>query len=194
MSIMYNGNQVAGVPEVDFALDPSSQNPIANSAVASELAEAASNLDIVISGNKADQTASIGQYVTLQNSTISGRSDGLYKAAKTIPANTAIDSTYLTAVTAGGLNDLKAALLDKTAIAEMQVSDTTNQDGYILLENLSVNTRYIISCRFISMEAIPYARSNNTWGIRLLDISTRQPVVNTPVSGYVLIVRTDYLY
>lgn len=34
MSIMYKGEKVAGIPEVDLALDKTSQNPIANSAVA----------------------------------------------------------------------------------------------------------------------------------------------------------------
>lgn len=61
---------------------------------------------IVVNGNKAALSAAIGQFVILKNSTIPGRSDGLYTAAKAIPANTAINSTYLTAVTDGGLNAL----------------------------------------------------------------------------------------
>lgn len=61
---------------------------------------------IVVNGNKAALSAAIGQFVILKNSTISNRSDGLYTAAKAIPANTAINSTYLTAVTDGGLNAL----------------------------------------------------------------------------------------
>jgi hypothetical protein len=65
-------------------------------------------IGIVINGNKSASGASIGQYVVLQHSTISGKPNGIYKAAKTIPANTEIDGTYLTAVSAGGLNDLKS--------------------------------------------------------------------------------------
>lgn len=64
-------------------------------------------IGIVCTGNSCAISASTGQYVVLKNSTISGRADGLYTAAKTIPANTEIDSTYLTAVSSGGLNDLK---------------------------------------------------------------------------------------
>lgn len=61
---------------------------------------------IVVNGNKAALSAATGQFVILKNSTISGRADGLYTAAKPIPANTAINNTYLTAVTGGGLNAL----------------------------------------------------------------------------------------
>ena len=63
-------------------------------------------LGIVINGNSTPVGASVGQYVIVKNSTITGITDGLYKAAQAIPANTAIDSTYLTTASNGGLNDL----------------------------------------------------------------------------------------
>jgi hypothetical protein len=63
-------------------------------------------LGIVINGNSTPVGASVGQYVIVKNSTISDIADGLYTAALPIPANTAIDDTYLTAVSEGGLNDL----------------------------------------------------------------------------------------
>ena len=63
-------------------------------------------LGIVITGNSTPVGASAGQYVIVKNSTISGITDGLYTAAQAIPANTAIDSTYLTAVSGGGLNSI----------------------------------------------------------------------------------------
>lgn len=65
-------------------------------------------IGIVVNGNKTASgvTASSGQYVILINSTITGKADGLYTAAKAIPANTALDGTYLTAVSGGGLNDV----------------------------------------------------------------------------------------
>ena len=68
-------------------------------------------LGIIVDGNKAAVSATTGQYIILRNSTITGKTDGLYTAAKSIPANTAIDGTYLTAVSGGGLN----ALNDKIA-------------------------------------------------------------------------------
>ena len=64
-------------------------------------------LGIVINGNSTPVGASVGQYVIVKNSTISGITDGLYTAAQAIPANTAIDATYLTAVSDGGLNAVK---------------------------------------------------------------------------------------
>lgn len=63
-------------------------------------------LGIVINGNSTSVGASVGQYVIVKNSTISGITDGLYTAAQVIPANTAINATYLSAVRGGGLNDL----------------------------------------------------------------------------------------
>lgn len=67
-------------------------------------------LGIVINGNSTPVGASAGQYVIVKNSTISGVTDGLYKASLAIPANTAIDATYLTAVSGGGLNSLGSGL------------------------------------------------------------------------------------
>lgn len=63
-------------------------------------------IGIVVDGDKAATNVTLDQFVILKNSTISSRADGLYTAAKPIPANTAIDKTYLTAVTGGGLNAL----------------------------------------------------------------------------------------
>lgn len=63
-------------------------------------------LGIVIDGNSTPVGASAEQYVIVKNSTISGITDGLYTAAQAIPANTAIDFTYLTAVSDGGLNSV----------------------------------------------------------------------------------------
>lgn len=66
----------------------------------------AAYIGIVVNGNKATLSAAIGQFIVLRNSTISGCTDGLYTAAKEIQADTAIDNTYLTAVSGGGLNAL----------------------------------------------------------------------------------------
>ena len=66
-------------------------------------------LGIVIKGNSTPIGADVGQYVIVKNSTISSITDGLYKAVKVIPANTAINSTYLTKVNSGGMNDLKSS-------------------------------------------------------------------------------------
>ena len=73
-------------------------------------------IGIVVDGNKAATAVTLGQFVILKNTTISGKADGLYTAAKAIPANTAIDGTYLTSVSGGGLNSLKAMVADLNAV------------------------------------------------------------------------------
>ena len=84
----------------------------ASSVVKSALNTVDESIAIRVSGNKTTYAsgAAIGQYIIVDGSTITGITDGLYKAAKAIPYNTVIDSTYLTAASGGGLNDLKAAI------------------------------------------------------------------------------------
>ena len=65
----------------------------------------------IVNGNKSTVGAAIGEYVLVRNSSITGITDGAYTAAKAIPANTTIDSTYLTAVgTGGALNALNSKM------------------------------------------------------------------------------------
>lgn len=82
---------------------------------------------IVCNGKRCATSASTGQYVILQNSSIPGRNDGLYTAAKAIPANTDLDSSYLTAVSGGGLN----ALNNKITVSTPSItkSDTISSGG-----------------------------------------------------------------
>ena len=63
----------------------------------------------IINGNKSTTAIPLAQYAIVKNSTITNITDGLYIAAKAIPANTAIDSTYLTAVNSGGFNSIRSA-------------------------------------------------------------------------------------
>ena len=65
----------------------------------------------IINGKQCAVGAAEGEYVLLRNSTIAGKSDGAYKAAKAIPANTNIDSTYLgSPITSGISNDINSNL------------------------------------------------------------------------------------
>lgn len=73
---------------------------------ANETETVENSLAIIVEGDTSAAGASEGQYVYLKDSTITGCNDGLYTAAQAIPADTVIDSTYLTAVSGGGLNDL----------------------------------------------------------------------------------------
>lgn len=97
---------------VDSTVTASSTNLAESGAVKSALNTVDESIAIRVSGNKTTYAsgAAIGQYVIVDGSTIAGITDGMYKAAKAIPYNTGIDSTYLTAVSGGGLNDLKSAI------------------------------------------------------------------------------------
>ena len=120
----------SGIPKSDLASDVQTSLGKADTALqsvpntyrtaaAQDLIDAAQNanivnramadtIGIVINGDTSVLGAAEGQYVILQNSTISGCTDGLYTARAAIPANTPIDGTYLMAVTEGGLNRLKS--------------------------------------------------------------------------------------
>ena len=84
-------------------------------------------IGIVVDGDKTAYAdgVEIGQFVILRNSTITGCDDGLYKAAKTIPYNTVIDSTYLTAEPSGAANALNASLKHITVSATTAVYGVT---------------------------------------------------------------------
>ena len=77
-----------------------------------EIEQVDEDLGIVVNGNKTAHAggAAIGQYIILRNSTITGCANGVYTAAKAIPYDTVIDSTYLTPCPDGGLNALNASL------------------------------------------------------------------------------------
>ena len=59
----------------------------------------------IINGKQCALGAAKDDYVLLRNSTITGKSDGAYIAAKAIPANTDIDSTYLGNAITGGISN-----------------------------------------------------------------------------------------
>lgn len=90
----------------DTTPTPNSTNLITSGGVDAALSVLGKAICVLVEGNKSETVAAVGEYVIVRNSSISGRPDGLYTAAKAIPANTAIDSTYLTAVSGGGLNAL----------------------------------------------------------------------------------------
>ncbi len=64
------------------------------------------DIGIVINGNTAAQNVAQGQYVIVRDSTITGVTDGLYKASSDVASGTAFTSANLTAVTKGAVNEL----------------------------------------------------------------------------------------
>lgn len=84
----------------------------------------------IIKGNTCAAGAAAGDYVLLCGSTITGKDDGAYIAAKAIPANTAIDATYLgTALDGGIANSLNSNMVNKDAIKN---DLSTSTSGYVL--------------------------------------------------------------
>ena len=67
-----------------------------------------SSLGIVLNGNTTSVAVAKGQYVIVENSTITGITDGLYTAAAAWDAGFTVTAAYLTAVPNGGLNALNS--------------------------------------------------------------------------------------
>ena len=115
-----------------------------------------SELDIVINGDSASVNITAGQYVTVRNSTITGITDGIYKAANNISANTAASSSDLTAITSGALNDLNSNLASKgTDVLLTEVTETTATDK-TLAESLA-NFRYVSIEVYNSSDALQHS-------------------------------------
>ena len=87
-------------------------------------------LAIVIRGNKATKNVSTGDLVLVENSTISGVSDGGYKALSSVSAGTAFTSANLSALSKGAVN----ALSDQIA----NIIKTNNYSS----SNLAITTSY----------------------------------------------------
>lgn len=83
----------------------------------------------VCDGNTCAASVAAGQYVILKNSTITGCADGLYTAAQAIPANTAIDATYLTAVNGGAANALNDAITNLNSPTYQTLQSDTGWNG-----------------------------------------------------------------
>lgn len=112
--------------------------------------ESLEDIAIVVKGDKTTNPsgASIGQYVVVRNSTITGVTDGLYTAVQSIPYNTSIDSTYLsTALPNGIANTLSGRIenvCERYAINGGQ-SETflANAGSVILITRASISEKSI---------------------------------------------------
>ncbi len=108
---------------------------------------------IVVDGAKSAVAASAGQYIVLKNSIISGCDDGLYTAAQAIPADTTIDSTYLTAVSGGGLNALNTQIAKLASDMEYGIVQKSGDDTISFSRTHSSHP----SCILVT----PYGSTNN---------------------------------
>ena len=98
------------------------------------------SMAILVNGDTSAAGAAAGSYVYVKDSTITGVTDGLYKAALAIPANTAIDATYLSAVTGGGLNSLNESLATSGVLDTLTYGDiTTTSQTLALLSDKKIS-------------------------------------------------------
>ena len=147
----------------------------------------------IINGKQCALGAAKDDYVLLRNSTITGKSDGAYIAAKAIPANTDIDSTYLgNAITGGISNSINSNITKRpyfyyveptftNGVADVAISDIKTALGIssithavCCLESTNYTngrSNYIVSCgiagtvlRIISANA----SQNSTAGVTVL--------------------------
>lgn len=139
-------------------------------------------LGIIVDGNKAAVSATTGQYIILRNSTITGKTDGLYTAAKSIPANTAIDGTYLTAVSGGGLNALNGNIASIRKLKYIDLTDTTPMNVQSRSSGtINYNNFVGCSCKTNGVMPLPYLNNDIVY-IKLVNYSDL-----TPVSGSVTV-------
>ena len=73
---------------------------------------AAGNMDILVNGNTASVNVTSGQFVTVLNSTITGVTDGIYKAVANVAAGVPFVAANLTSPTSGALNELVEQIED----------------------------------------------------------------------------------
>lgn len=101
--------------------------------IAAQMKRAQTNMTYVVDGNKCANIVPQGQYFQLINSTIAGRSDGVYTASKAIPANEVIDNTYFnqtSPIAEGAINKINSELVTLNSKIFPQVD---NIDSFISL-------------------------------------------------------------
>ena len=118
---------------------------VGNTSVQAQLNTASTNITnlgkelcAVVAGKQSTTGAATGEYVIVRGSTISGISDGAYIAAKTIPANTNLDSSYfsstgMTKGIANALNSKITSLDSKVKVIQVSSGDfdtMTTANGY----------------------------------------------------------------
>ena len=84
------------------------------------IAQIQSETDIMINGATSTSNVTIGQFVTVRNSSITGIADGVYKALANVTAGTSFVAANLQAVTGGALNKIVS---DTNAMIQQQEND-----------------------------------------------------------------------
>lgn len=129
---------------------------------------------VTIEGNKASVNVTSGQYVIVQNSTISGITDGAYKAKANVNAGTSFTSSNLEAVSGGVANSLSDQIANQTLHTPNASGCEILYGGYWQIGKLIImNMRIKATSTRIE---IFFPRPYNPTGF------TSKPVI--PVNGY----------
>lgn len=96
------------------------------------------DLAILVSGDTASVNVGAGQYVIVHGSTITGISDGLYKAVINVSAGTPFVSANLVAIPEGGLNDFLVVNEGTVSWNTTNVTGDNNKNRWFRMANLVV--------------------------------------------------------
>lgn len=144
---------------------------------------AAGNMDILVNGNTASVNVTSGQFVTVLNSTITGVTDGIYKAVANVAAGVPFVAANLSAPTSGALNELVdqiATLSPEIGAARVVTTGTIVANGDItytvneILSAASVSLSKMITIFTEGMRPLTswdevrpyefYDQNTNRWG------------------------------
>lgn len=114
---------------------PAQSNITITTSIATEdekIDKLSAGMTYVVNGNKSIETSpiSVGSYVRLVNSTITGCSDGIYTVKTAIPVDTAIDGTYFNEnapIPGGVANALNSNMMNGAILLEGTASSATFQ-------------------------------------------------------------------
>ena len=111
-------------------------------------------IGIVITGKRPSMAVTAGQFVIVRGSTISGITDGLYTANTALSPSTDVTAANLTAVSGGGLNDVR--------IKKVTTSGTTTETGSIPLPSILVGSSgRVISAHLVGSVGVVLPRGDS---------------------------------
>lgn len=97
---------------------------VAEMQAADALRAKADEIGIVITGARPSMVVSAGQYVIVRGSTITGITDGLYKAINALSPSTDVTAADLMAVSGGGLNAIQKRTTNLINFTSQKINDS----------------------------------------------------------------------
>ena len=157
--------------------------------IAAQMKRAQTNMTYVVDGNKCANAVPQGQYFQLINSTIAGRSDGIYTASKVIPANEVIDNTYFsqtTPIAEGAINKINDELVTLNSkinnlIERKTLSGTTSTGGNVSTDYNASDYAVVACYGGTAFGAVPYVNTSGKIAFHVTAITSWEPVAETAV-------------